>query len=70
MELFKFQADEIDAAELQPNQASEVQRKYVKLSNLGKLKQEVMKWPSCFDVGILCKLLEIHEYLICINASI
>ena len=40
MELFKFQADEIDAAELQPNQASEVQAKFVKLSNVGKLRQE------------------------------
>ncbi len=40
MELFKFQADEIDAAELQPNQAAEVQKQFVKLSNVEKLKQD------------------------------
>jgi len=40
MELFKFQADEIDSAQLQPNQMAEVQAKFVKLSNVGKLKQD------------------------------
>ncbi|MCK5114778.1 MAG: DNA repair protein RecN [Phycisphaerae bacterium] len=39
-ELFEFQAGEIDAAELQPNQASQVQAKFVKLSNVGRLKQD------------------------------
>ena len=40
IELYEFQAEEIDAAELTPGLFARTQARYVKLSNLGQLKQE------------------------------
>jgi DNA repair protein RecN (Recombination protein N) len=43
IELYEFQADEIDAAELTPGLFEQTQGRYVKLSNLGQLKQQAQQ---------------------------